>query len=408
MKLIRQLLCSLVLISVGSMAASAQSVNWKGHTWTLNNGSPIGSSGPGQISGSASNITVDGSGFLHLKISGSGSSAKGSEMYSTDKLGFGSIYYVFQGAITAMQPQVVLAGFTYGPAAGVGVDGENELDIEFSKWNNTAGNINGDFAFYPSTGHRTGVSSFGDDFLINLGGSNVNTCRIDWNSTKVTASIWTGVVSPTAPTSTALKTDTFNGNTSTIPQSPCPMLFNLWTFGALPTQALDIAVQDFQFIPQGSTSSSTSSSSTSSSSSSGGTLTAGVHTLTPQCATGSRLDDSNGGGTANGNPVQIWTATGGSAQNWNFASVGTNAWNAAVMGPYCLDDMGGAQGVQIAVWSCNGGNNQRWTSAASGSNYTFKSGSGLCMDVNGAGSANGTKVQNYVCNNSNAQLWAVH
>jgi len=252
MKFIRQSVCALALVVATSIAVQAATISWKGHTWNVNAGDPIGDgSQGGQISGSASNVSVDSNGYLHLKISGSGSTAKGAELYSADNIGFGSIYYVISGPITAMQKQVVASGFTYGPANGIGVDGENELDVEFSQWNGTAGNINGDFTFYPNTGHGNLGASYEDNWLINLGGSTVNTVRIDWSSTKVTASIWTGVVPPTASTSTAVKTGTFNGNTSTIPQSPCPMLFNLWTFGAYPTQALDIAFQDFQFIPQG-------------------------------------------------------------------------------------------------------------------------------------------------------------
>ncbi|MEO7714830.1 MAG: hypothetical protein ABIY70_01395 [Capsulimonas sp.] len=253
MKLKQQLLCAVALALVSSQSLSAQTVNWKGHIWNVNNGSLIGDgSAGGQISGSSGNVTIDSSGYLHLKISGSGSTAKGAEIYTSDRLGFGSIYYVLNGSITSMQKSVVLSGFTYGAAANVGVDGENELDVEFSQWNGTAGNINSDFTFYPNTGQGALGASYEENFLLNLGGSTVNTVRIDWSSTKVTASIWAGLVPPTASTGTAVKSHTYNGNTNTIPQSACPMMFNLWTFGAYPTQALDITVQDFQFIPQGS------------------------------------------------------------------------------------------------------------------------------------------------------------
>ncbi len=95
-----------------------------------------------QIKGNAKNVAVDANGYLHLKISGVGSGATGAEIFSTDKIGFGSIYYVMEGPLTTMQKSVVASGFLYGPAAHVGKDGENELDIEFSRWNGIAGNIN--------------------------------------------------------------------------------------------------------------------------------------------------------------------------------------------------------------------------------------------------------------------------
>ena len=138
---------------------------------------------------------------------------------------------------------------------------------------------------------------------------------------------------------------------------------------------------------------------------------AGVHTLTPGCATGSRLDD-NAAGTANGTKIQIWAANGSQAQNWNFASVGTNTWNLAVnLGPYCLDGGAAHSGTATQLWGCNGTADQAWVSgpAAQSGYYNFASKqSGLCLDVNGAGSANGTVVQSWTCNGSTAQAWAIH
>ena len=73
-----------------------------------------------------------------------------------------------------------------------------------------------------------------------------------------------------------------------------------------------------------------------------------VHTLTPACATGSRLDD-NAAGTANGNKVQIWAANGSQAQNWSFANVGGTSYNVAVnLGSYCLDGGAATQGDPVA------------------------------------------------------------
>jgi hypothetical protein len=134
----------------------------------------------------------------------------------------------------------------------------------------------------------------------------------------------------------------------------------------------------------------------------------GIHTLTPGCATGSRLDD-NAAGTANGTKIQIWTANGSAAQQWNFASVGTNTWNLAVnLGPYCLDGGAAQVGTPAQLWSCNGTADQAWVSgpAAQSGAYNFASKqSGLCLDVSGAGSANGTVVQSYTCNGTAAQAW---
>ena len=140
-----------------------------------------------------------------------------------------------------------------------------------------------------------------------------------------------------------------------------------------------------------------------------GSISNGGHTLTPACATGSRLDDT-GGSTTNGNHLQIWAAAGNANQDWNFSNIGGNNYNLAVLGPYCLDSGGTTtNGGPATIWSCNGNANQSWTATSVSGGYTFKAGnSGLCLDVSGAGSANGTEVDTWACNGTNAQTWAVN
>jgi len=134
----------------------------------------------------------------------------------------------------------------------------------------------------------------------------------------------------------------------------------------------------------------------------------GKYTMTPACATGSRLDDT-GGSTTNGNKLQIWAASGGPNQSWAFANVGGSNYNMSVNGAYCLDSAGAtANGTAATIWACNGNPNQSWTATPVGGGYTFKAGnSGLCLDVAGAASANGTKVDTWTCNGTNAQKWAL-
>ena len=89
---------------------------------------------------------------------------------------------------------------------------------------------------------------------------------------------------------------------------------------------------------------------------------------------------------------------------------GHNA-NLQVNGAHCLDSTGAtAPGTQVTVWACASGNaNQTWTATAVTGGFTLKAGnSGLCLDVRGAGTANGTAVQTYTCNGTPAQSWAVH
>ena len=248
MKLKRQMFTpvfgAIVLMAGSVIQAQAQSVNWAGYTWNESSSAM----GDGEIDSNPSNVSVDSNGYLHLAISESGSTWTGSEIGTSNNFGFGSFYWVFSGPINAMQQQIVLAGFLYGPQNGIGTDGQNEIDVEFSNWNVADVADNGDFAIYPTTGVTTGQSA---SDLWNWTSGTVATCRVDWTSTSVTESIWSGVVATNAPTSTAAVTWTYNGTTQSIPQPACPWLFNVWAYGAKPSQTLNIAIENFEYTAAG-------------------------------------------------------------------------------------------------------------------------------------------------------------
>jgi type 1 glutamine amidotransferase len=68
----------------------------------------------------------------------------------------------------------------------------------------------------------------------------------------------------------------------------------------------------------------------------------------------------------------------------------------------CLDVAGAGttDGTKVQLYTCNGTNAQKWTVGS-----TFRA-LGKCLDVSGGGTANGTKVQLWTCNGSGAQTWA--
>ncbi|MFD7435490.1 PQQ-dependent sugar dehydrogenase [Streptomyces sp. NPDC059861] len=68
----------------------------------------------------------------------------------------------------------------------------------------------------------------------------------------------------------------------------------------------------------------------------------------------------------------------------------------------CLDVDGAqtADGTRIQVWTCNGSTAQRWTVE----DGTLKA-LGKCLDVSGGGSADGTRIQLWTCNGTGAQRW---
>src|SRR5438876_375765 len=101
-----------------------------------------------------------------------------------------------------------------------------------------------------------------------------------------------------------------------------------------------------------------------------------------------RCLDVPGGATANGTLLQIWDCNGGNNQQWTPLSNG----ELQVYGNKCLDVPGFSTtpGTRVQIWDCNGGSNQQWTLNADGT--VVGRGSGLCLDVNVAGTANGTAV----------------
>lgn len=233
-----------------STSSPIQSLVWKGHTWKVTNG-PMAGVSPG----SGNNVFVDSNGFLHLKISHHGSAWTAAELYTVDALGFGTYQWQIEGALDSMDPSTVLGLFPYGPEGGIGADGENELDIEFSKWNNTVP-TNADFTYYPPTGqgksdgHGGRVASDEDNFSFSLSGGTLTTARTVWSSTSVVGTVMSGLQPPES-SSQVLHTHTYApaDPTAHIPQVAVPLGINLWSFQANPAQDQEIIIRDFRYIP---------------------------------------------------------------------------------------------------------------------------------------------------------------
>ena len=117
-------------------------------------------------------------------------------------------------------------------------------------------------------------------------------------------------------------------------------------------------------------------------------------------ASGRCLDDPESV-TANGTGLLLWDCSGAANQRWTLAGDGT----IRVYGK-CLDaPIGAVAGARPVLWDCNGGTNQRWTH---NSNSTISGvASGLCLDADGNGTANGTAVILWSCAGAANQRWTV-
>ncbi len=84
-------------------SAAAASVSWKGFDWTLTDGGMAG-----VAAGSSTNVSIDTNGWLHLRIVKTGSTWTASEMFTTQKLGFGTYQWQIEGPVDVFDKQVVL------------------------------------------------------------------------------------------------------------------------------------------------------------------------------------------------------------------------------------------------------------------------------------------------------------
>ncbi|MFG1660037.1 glycoside hydrolase family 27 protein [Micromonospora chersina] len=104
--------------------------------------------------------------------------------------------------------------------------------------------------------------------------------------------------------------------------------------------------------------------------------------------------------TANGTQPVIWDCNGGANQRWNISGDTLQALGK------CLDaPLNATPGAKAQIWDCNGGANQRWSRNADGTIRAQQS--GLCLDVNGAATGNGTSVILWTCTAAANQRWTI-
>jgi MYXO-CTERM domain-containing protein len=222
--------------------ADAATLAWKGHTWQLTSGGMAG-----VCQGDPKNVTVDANDYLHLRISNGTTGWTASELFTTDRLGFGTYQWQVDGPIDSYDKNVVLGFFPYGPAAGIGADGTNEIDIEYSRWGQASG-PNGDWTNYPASGTTIGELSY----TFSLASATLSTSRFVWSSASIADALLSGL-QPVDGTTGLIKSWTYApaNPTVNIPQQPLPLGMNLWCFDSPPSDGkpIEIVSRDFIFVP---------------------------------------------------------------------------------------------------------------------------------------------------------------
>jgi poly(3-hydroxybutyrate) depolymerase len=111
-----------------------------------------------------------------------------------------------------------------------------------------------------------------------------------------------------------------------------------------------------------------------------------------------RCLDVNGASSANGSQMIIWDCHTNANQQFT-----QNGQTLQVMGK-CLDLPNAAAGTRVQIWDCHGGTNQQWNINGNGTISSVQT--GLCLDVNGASTTNGSAVIVWSCHTGANQRWA--
>jgi hypothetical protein len=120
-------------------------VTWSGGSWQVKTSrAPVG---PGPNIFSKANVSVDGAGFLHLRIT---KDAQGrwttAEVIGPQSFGYGTYTFTVATRLDNLDPNVVLGLFTWSDKPQYA---HREIDFEAARWGSTSDLTNGQFVVQP-------------------------------------------------------------------------------------------------------------------------------------------------------------------------------------------------------------------------------------------------------------------
>lgn len=243
-------------------------VNFAGRKWDIkSSNTPVGP-GPNYFSKKYDDVWVDENGFLHLTIDQHDGVWYSSEVISQDTMGYGTYVFTIQADPMSFAENVVFGLFTWDNNTFFS-DGNSEVDIEFSKWNDPESVTPTTYSVQPvSFGtvypERTREVAIDNSYL-----KGVSTHLFTWTDTLITWKSFAGTtwqnVDPVATWSFDLdhpaRVKEEGGLTSDPIVIPAPgnttnTRMNFWTLPFLaigPTNGLkhEVVVRDFIYLPAG-------------------------------------------------------------------------------------------------------------------------------------------------------------
>jgi len=209
-------------------------VTWSGGSWQVK--TSTAAVGPGPNIFSKTNVNVDASGFLHLRIAKDGSGRwTTSEVIGPTSYGYGTYTWTVATALDSFDPNVVLGLFTWSDRPQYA---HRELDVEIARWGSATDPTNAQFVVQPydKAGHLTRFTA-------------TNAVRTQqqftWRAGEVT------FTSRRLDTNQVVASYVYRGSDVPKPGDERVRL-NLWLFdGSAPTngQPLEVVVESFVFTP---------------------------------------------------------------------------------------------------------------------------------------------------------------
>ncbi|MGW5304629.1 ricin-type beta-trefoil lectin domain protein [Streptomyces griseoluteus] len=117
--------------------------------------------------------------------------------------------------------------------------------------------------------------------------------------------------------------------------------------------------------------------------------------------------DVQGGGTANGTPVQIYTCNDGSPQRWQLIGYKGGLSLLNIKSQKCLDVQGAknANGTKIQIWTCNSSEGQQWKFNVRAAGELRNVATDKCLDLSTFD--NSTDSRLWTCDGSSRQKFRV-
>jgi hypothetical protein len=209
-------------------------VSWNGASWQVK--TSTAAVGPGPNIFSKANVSVDASGFLHLKIARDASGRwTTSEVIAPTSLGYGTYTFTVATRLDQLDPNVVLGLFTWSDKAPYA---HREIDFEAARWGNAADPTNAQFVVQPYdvANHLVRFTNPGVVRTVQ---------QFTWRAGQVS------FVSRRLDTGATVFSYTYTGADVPKPGDERVHL-NLWLFGgAAPTNAqpVEVVVESFGFAP---------------------------------------------------------------------------------------------------------------------------------------------------------------